>query len=202
MLNGFALRIIVVATCVLLAGCVKAPLELRTALERQAAELQQIDASYTTNIDSLLNSLEKLQMDYLDEAEQRLREKYLHEGKIGEKVTPASDPKLLVIRLESVQKIDAFFKAKREAVRSNFVAKRKEFMKLRQSLDNAAQINDAMKGYVDSVIRLRKAQDTFGNTLLERVSALPAVPPITGRVVDEVIRVTNEEFENFTKTKP
>ena len=185
-----------------LAGCFKAPLELKTALQKQAADLQQINTAYSQNIDSLLTALEVIQMDYLKQAEDQIRSKYLFEGKIGEKVTSASDPDLLIIRVSAEKKITGFFSQKREQVHANFADKRKEFMKLQQSIDNAIVVNQAMSDYVDSLIRLRKAQDTFGKTLLTRVSSVVPVPAISGKVIDEVIRVTDQEVTTFLKDNP
>ena len=183
-------------------GCFKAPLELKTALQRQAAELQQINSAYSQNIDGLLTALETLQMDYLKQAEDQLRSKYLYEGKIGEKAASGSDPDLLVIRLTTEKKITGYFSQKREQVHKNFADKRKEFMKLQQSIDNATAVNQAMSDYVDSLIRLRKAQDTFGKTLLTRISSIVPVPAISGTVIDEVIRVTDQEVDAFLKNNP
>lgn len=185
-----------------LAGCYKAPLELKTALEKQANELAQISSAYNENIDHLLTALETLQLDYLKQAEEQLRTKYSYEGKIGEKAGPGSDPDLLIIRLVSDKKISDYFSQKREQVHKNFADKRKEFMKLQQNIDNASAVNQAMSDYVDSLIRLRKAQDTFGKTLLTRISQVAPVPPISGKVIDEVIRVTNQEVDTFLKDNP
>jgi len=183
-------------------GCFKAPLELKTALQRQATELQQINSAYSQNIDGLLTALETLQMDYLKQAEDQLRSKYLYEGKIGEKATSGSDPDLLVIRLTTEKKITGYFSQKREQVDKSFADKRKEFMKLQQSIDNAIAVNQAMSDYVDSLIRLRKAQDTFGKTLLTRISSIVPVPAISSTVIDEVIRVTDQEVDAFLKNNP
>jgi hypothetical protein len=100
------------------------------------------------------------------------------------------------------KKITGFFSQQREQVHANFADKRKEFMKLQQSIDNAIVVNQAMSDYVDSLIRLRKAQDTFGKTLLTRVSSVVPVPAISGKVIDEVIRVTDQEVNTFLKDNP
>src|SRR5215469_4560610 len=91
-----------ICACVLAAallGCYKAPVELKTALEKQASELAQISSAYNENIDHLLTALETVQLDYLKQAEDQLRTKYSYEGKIGEKAGPGADPDLLIIRL-------------------------------------------------------------------------------------------------------
>ena len=75
-------------------------------------------------------------------------------------------------------------------------------MKLQQSIDNATAVNQAMSDYVDSLIRLRKAQDTFGKTLLTRISSIVPVPAISSTVIDEVIRVTDQEVDAFLKNNP
>jgi hypothetical protein len=185
-----------------LSGCYKAPLELRTALEKQAKELAQISSAYNENIDHLLTALEGVQLDYLKQAEDQLRTKYAYEGKIGEKAGAGSDPDLLIIRLASNKKISDYFSQKRDQVHKNFADKRKEFMKLQQSIDNASAVNQAMSDYVDSLIRLRKAEDTFGKTLLTRISTVVPVPAISPTVIDEVIRVTNQEVDKFLKDNP
>ncbi len=190
------------ALTISLVSCFKAPLELKTALEKQAAELQQINTAYSQNIDVLLTALEALQIDYLRQAEDQLRSKYLYEGKIGERAVAASDPDLLIIRVTTEKKITSYFSRKQEQVHANFANKRKEFMKLQQSIDNATAVNQAMADYVDSLIRLRKAQDTFGKTLLTRITAVAPVPPISSKVIDEVIRVTDQEVDTFLKDNP
>lgn len=185
-----------------LMGCFKAPLELKTALQRQATDLQQINTAYAQNIDALLTALEALQVETLKQAEDQLRSKYLYEGKVGNVATSGSDPELLIIRISVDKKISTFFSQKREQVHKNFSDKRKEFMKLQQSIDNATAVNQAMADYVDSLIRLRKAQDAFGKTLLTRLSSIAPVPPISGKVIDEVIRVTDQEVDTFLKSNP
>jgi len=137
-------------------------------------------------------------MDYLQQAEDSLRAKYLFEGKIGEKADSTSDPDLLGIRLKTEKKILDFFNAKRSMVRDSFEKKRSEFLKLQTNIDNIAKINSAMSDYVDSLIRLRKAQDTFGQALLSHVGTLDKSLPIIGQVVDEVVRVTGEEVDKFS----
>lgn len=198
----FYSRICVFALTVGLAGCFKAPLELKTALQRQATDLQQINTAYSQNIDGLLTALEALQLDYLEQAEDQLRSKYLYEGKIGERATAGSDPDLLIIRVATEKKITDYFSQKRQQVHKNFADKRKEFMKLQQSIDNATSVNQAMSEYVDSLIRLRKAQDTFGKTLLTRISAVAPVPAISSAVIDQVIKVTDQEVDTFLKENP
>jgi len=204
-MHGFRKTCLLIGACALassLMGCFKAPLELKTALQKQAADLQQINTAYSQNIDGLLTALETIQMDYLKQAEDQIRSKYLYEGKIGEKATSTSDPDLLIIRVTAEKKITGFFSQKREQVHVNFADKRKEFMKLQQSIDNAIVVNQAMSDYVDSLIRLRKAQDTFGKTLLTRVSSVVPVPAISSKVIDEVIRVTDQEVSTFLKDNP
>ena len=98
--------LIFAATC---AACFKAPLELKTAMTRQAEEITRVNQAYQANITKLLAALEKSQMDYLQQAEDGLRAKYLFEGKIGDRVTSTSDPDLLVIRLTTEKKILDFF---------------------------------------------------------------------------------------------
>lgn len=180
-------------------GCFKAPLELKTALQRQANDLQQINVAYSQNVDALLTALEKLQLEYVKVAEDQVRSKYIYEGKIGEKATSTSNPDLLIIRVKSEKKITDYFSQKREQIHKNFLDKRKEFFKLQQSIDNAREVNSAMSDYVDSLIRLHKAQDTFGQTLLTRISNVVPVPKISSQVIDEVIRVTDQEVDTFFK---
>jgi hypothetical protein len=180
-------------------GCFQAPLELKTALQRQAHDLQQINTAYSQNIDALLTALEKLQLEYVKVAEDQVRSKSLYEGKIGERATSVSNPDLLIIRVKTDKKINEYFSQKREQIHKNFADKRKEFLKLQQSIDNATQVNLAMSDYVDSLIRLRKAQDTFGKTLLTRISNVVPVPAISSQVIDEVIKVTDQEVDTFFK---
>lgn len=186
----------------LFTSCVKAPLELKTAMERQAQEIDTINHAYQSNITKLLAALENSQMDYLQQAEESLRSKYLFEGKIGEAAGPNSDPDLLAIRLTTEKKILAFFSAKRALVHDSFEKKRTEFLKLQTSIDNIAKINAAMSDYVDSVIRLRKAQDSFGQALLSHVGTLDKSLPIIGSVIDEVVKVTGDEVDKFLPSPP
>ena len=184
------------------AACVKAPIELKTAVARQAQEIQAVNETYQANITRLLAALEKSQLDYLQQAEDNLRSKYLFEGTIGEPAGPNADPELLAIRLKTENKILQFFNAKRTAVHEIFEKKRTEFLKLQVNINNIAKINSAMADYVDSVIRLRKAQDTFAQTLLSHVGTLDKALPIVGEVIDEVVRVTDEEVDKFAPAAP
>jgi hypothetical protein len=178
-------------------ACFKAPMELKTAITRQAEEITKINQAYQTNITALLNALEKSQLDYLQQAEDNLRAKYLHEGKITEPAGTNADANLLVIRLTTENKILAFFDSKRTLVHDSFEKKRVEFLKLQTNIDNIAQINRAMSEYVDSLLRLRKAQDAFGQALLSRVNTLDKSLPIISQIVDETVRVTGEEVDKF-----
>jgi hypothetical protein len=179
------------------AGCFKAPMELKTAMTRQAEEIGRINQAYQTNITALLGALEKSQLDYLQQAEDNLRTKYLFEGKIGEAAGANADPDLLAIRLTTEKKILTFFDAKRALVHDSFEKRRTEFLKLQTNIDNIAKINSAMSEYVDSLIRLRKAQDAFGQALLSHVGTLDKSLPIISQVVDQVVRVTGEEVDKF-----
>jgi len=183
-------------------ACVKAPVELKTAVTRQAEEISTIKQAYEANITKLLAALEKCQLDYLQEAQDNLRAKYLFEGRIGAPAGPNADPDLLGIRLKTEKKILEFFDGKRAAVRDSFEKKRTEFLKLQTNIDNAAKINSALADYLDSVIRLRKAQDTFAQTLLSHLGSLDKALPIVGQVVDEVVRVTDEEVDKFLPQTP
>lgn len=178
-------------------ACFKAPMELKTAMTRQAQEITQINQAYQANITALLNALEKSQLDYLQQAEDNLRAKYLYEGKIGEPAGRNADANLLVIRLATENKILAFFDSKRTLVHDSFEKKRAEFLKLQTNIDNIAKINSAVSEYVDSLLRLRKAQDAFGQALLSRVNTLDKSLPIISQIVDETVRVTGEEVDKF-----
>ncbi len=166
-------------------------------MARQSEEIAQINGAYQANITKLLGALEKSQMDYLQQAEDSVRAKYLFEGKIGEKAGANSDPDLLGIRLKTEKKILDFFNEKRLRVREGFEKKRTEFLKLQTNIDNIARINTAMSDYVDSLIRLRKAQDAFGQTLLSHVGVLDKGLQIIGPVLDDVVRISGEELEKF-----
>jgi hypothetical protein len=196
-------RQIALVTCLALCtDCFKAPMELKTAVARQAEEITRINQAYQANITKLLAALERSQLDYLQQAEDGLRSKYLFEGKIGEKATSNSDPDLLAIRLTTEKKILDFFNKKRALVHDNFEKKRTEFLKLQINIDNAAKINSAISDYVDSLIRLRKAQDTFGQALLSHVGTLDKSLPIISEVVDEVVKVTGDEVDKFLPANP
>ena len=171
-------------------------------MARQAQEIQAVNTAYEANITRLLDALEALQLEYLKEAENRIRTKYLWLGKIGEKPGPNADESLLVIRAKTESKIDAYFANKRAEVRRNFEKKREEFLKLKTNIDNIAQINAAVSEYIDSPIRLRRAQDEFGRTLLSKLEKLGVTIPVNGAVIDQVIRLTDEEVNRFLGENP
>lgn len=191
----------VILAAVISPGCIKAPLELKTAMSRQAEEISTIHRAYEANITNLLAALEKSQMDYLQQAEDNLRTKYLFEGKIGEAAGPNSDPDLVAIRLKTEKRILELFTTKRALVRANFEKKRFEFLKLQANIDNVAKINSAMSDYVDSLIRLRRAQDSLGQALLNHLGSLDKSVPIISGLVDEVIHVTGDELDKFLPEK-
>jgi len=177
----------------LAAGCARVPVEVRTAMEKQAAELELIRAKHRESIDVLFAQIRKLQLHILDELEKVYLEKYaagpravtlqdntravVYTDAQGRRLPPSYDPDLDKIAVSTGRIITGWFSQKREESEKELHQTKAAFLELQEHIEVAQQINQAVTEYVDSLVNLRRKQKELAGVLLKR---LPPIPGAAG----------------------
>jgi hypothetical protein len=177
----------------LAAGCARVPVEVRTAMEKQAAELELIRAKHRESIDVLFAQIRRLQLHILDELEKVYLEKYAAGPRVvklqdntdavvytdsqGRRLPPSYNPDVDKIAVSTGRIITTWFSQKREESEKELHETKAEFLKLQGHIEITQQINQAVTDYVDSLVNLRRKQKELGTALLKK---LPQIPGAAG----------------------
>jgi hypothetical protein len=168
----------------LLSGCgERVPIEVKTAMEKQAEELAQIRASYKSSVDALFAQIRVLQVAILAEQEKRIRQKYtigprVIDGKAvyyddaGKPFPATGNPSLDVIPTNKDKTISAFFDKLHLDSEKQLLDVKAEFMKLDDHVQVAQEINTAVSDYITSLVNARKAQRELGNNLISKLGGV------------------------------
>jgi hypothetical protein len=195
-----------------LIGCgERVPVEVKTAMEKQAAELQQIRASYKSSVDALFAQIRLLQIAILAEKERQIRQKYtigpkVIEGKVsyydanGKPFPPTGDPSLDVLPTDKDKTISDFFDKLRADSEAQLQQTKEEFMKLDGHMEIAEQINTAVSDYITSLVNARNAQRELGNNLLSKLGAIPTGSNLPSKILNLLVPDTTT-VENLPKSK-
>jgi hypothetical protein len=168
----------------LFTGCgERVPVEVKTAMEKQAAELAQIRSSYKSSVDALFAQIRVLQIAILAEQEQRIRRKYtigprvvngkaLYYDDAGNPYPATGDPSLDMIPSDKDKTISAFFDKLQADSEKQLQDVKEEFMKLDDHVEIAQQINTAVSDYITSLVNARNAQRELGNNLISKLGGV------------------------------
>ncbi len=188
----------------------RVPIEVKTAMEKQAAELQQIRTAYKSSVDALFAQIRVLQLAVLNENEERLRQKYT----IGLRVVngnasyydqngdpyPATGKSTDVLPADKNKIITEAFAQMRANSEKQLLEAKDEFMKLNDHVEIAQQINTAVSDYITSLVNARKAQRELGNNLIAKLGTLPGPSNLPAKLLDLIIPKTTA-LENLPQTK-
>jgi len=199
------------ALLMLSAGCARVPVEVRTAMERQAAELRLIREKHRESVDLLFAQIHTLQLFILNDLEKLHQEKYARGPRVvrlednteavvytdaeGRRLPPSYNPDTDVIAVSTSRIISEWFENKRKESEQKLQQARQEFMKLEAHIQIAQQINEAVTDYVDSLVNLRNKQKELGDTLIKKLSRIPAVGAVEATVLD-LLKVDTRELES------
>lgn len=189
----------------------RVPVEVKTAMEKQAAELQQIRSAYKSSVDALFAQIRVLQLAVLEENEDRLRQKYTIGLRVAADGTasyydkdgnpyPATGKSTDVLPADKNQIISEAFGKMRADSEKQLIATKEEFMKLDDHVEIAQQINVAVSDYITSLVNARKAQRELGNNLIAKLGSLPGPSGLPLKLLDLVIPKT-QALENLPQTK-
>ena len=205
------LALLLFALMPLIAACgEQVPIEVKTAMEKQAAELQQIRSAYKSSVDALFAQIRVLQLAVLEENEERLRQKYT----IGLRVVgdtasyydkdgnpyPATGKSSDVLPADKNKIITEAFARMRADSEKQLLDTKDEFMKLDDHVEIAQQINTAVSDYITSLVNARQAQRELGNNLIAKLGTIPGSSGLPLKLLNLVIPKT-EALENLPPTK-
>ena len=192
-------------------GCAHVPTEVRTAMEKQAAELKLIRQAHQDSVEALFQQIETLQHFILDDLERLYQEKYARGPKAvtledktravvftddkGKGFPPSFNPDRDVIAVSTSRMISDWFGKKREDSDQKLDAAKAEFLKLQGHVQIAQQINEAVAEYVDSLVNLKRKQNELGQTLTQKVGKIPGLGPIQSAVFD-LLKVDTKDLES------
>ena len=178
-------RVITIFILLLFMGCAEVPVQLRDAMDIQKTEIERVKRLYMENVKNLLNSIDKYRIAILNIYEDQLRTEHSKAFDIESKpdgttelkeVDPVGDPDVDFLHISTLRKIEEFFDKKREEVRRDISDRRKKYKSLLQNYENIEKINAAVREYIDSLTRLKNAQDKFAKNLLKKVKELSPIP--------------------------
>jgi hypothetical protein len=181
------------------AGCgERVPVEVKTAMEKQAAELAQIRSSYKSSVDALFAQIRVLQIAILAEQEQRIRRKYtvgprVIAGKVlyyddnGDPFPATGDPSVDVIPIAKDRTISTFFDKLQADSEKQLQDLKEEFMKLDNHVEVAEQINTAVSDYITSLVNARKAQRELGNNLISKLGGVGIAGGFPGKILNLLV---------------
>ena len=166
-----ALASLIIVAQVVLVAC-PAPVALQNALQKQSEEIQIVSKSYPATVISLLDTIEKLQLEIVNKVDAETRAQKYFEKEIGKPATKSTDPNLLIIAVETDKILNQFFNGKRDEVRSKIAVAKAEYLKLSASIDNIDKINKAAKEYIDSLVELRRETRAMAQLLASKASTV------------------------------
>lgn len=181
------------ATAVWLAACARVPVEVRTAMEKQGAELTLIRQSQRQSVDILFDQIRALQHYILDDLERGYQAKYargpkpvtvggeellVYTDKDGKGLPPSYDADLDVIPVSTNRIITDWFRCKRTDSDQKLETTKSEFLKLEGHVQIAETINEAVTQYLDSLVNLRSKQKELGQTLIQKIGAIQGLTGI------------------------
>lgn len=160
------------------------PEEVKTAMAKQALELQEIKSKYKESVDILFEQIRTLQLAIIDQKEEDYRQRY----KIGCKMISAklrcyddnnkpfpatgSDVVETIIPVDENKIItDAFTQIRADSDTKLRNAKA-EFMKLEDHTRIAQEINVAVTEYIESLVKRREAERELTNRLTNKLGLL------------------------------
>jgi hypothetical protein len=196
-------------------GCGRVPIEVRTAMQKQAAELQQIRTAHRDVLDMLFAQIRTLQLFILKEKEAEMYRRYasgpkivkLEDGKDGMIYTDPSTAKALppsgnadldVIALSTHRLIYEWFEKKGAATEEQLLKRKPEFLKIEEHVLIAQQINQTTAEYLDSLINLRRAEGQLARVLTNRLASIPGVSAVQPSLVKLVVQDTKELEQKLT----
>jgi hypothetical protein len=180
------------------------PAELKTAIDKQAQELQQIKAKHTESVEVLFESIRTLQLYILNDLEYQYQQKYSHglqkvkladesEGLVYSMEAPPSyNPNLDFIPVSTSKIISDWFANERTQSEKKLQTAKEEFLKLDDHIEIAQQINQAVSEYLDSLINLRGAQAQLEKTLVQKVASIPAAPALNKTLLGLLVPETQQ----------
>jgi hypothetical protein len=191
-------------------GCAHVPGEVRTAMEKQSAELKLIRQSHQDSVEVLFGQIRALQHFILDDLQRLYEEKYARGPKAvtledkslaviytddkGKGLPPSFNPDRDVIAISTNRIISDWFQKKREYSDQKLDAAKAEFLKLQGHIQIAQEINEAVTDYVDSLINLKNKQKELGQTLTKQVGRIPGLAGIQTTVLD-LLKVDTKDLD-------
>jgi hypothetical protein len=210
-------RMILVVLLVLVStGCARVPVEVKTAMEKQAKELQQIKEKHRESVDILFAQIRTLQLYILNEKEKEFQQRYargpkaakLESGKdvliyrdpdTKKTFPPLDNPDLDLIAISTSRLISDWFAAERAKTEDDLLRIKEEFLKLEGHVEIAQQINAAVTEYLDSLVNLRRAQKELANNLTTKLGLISGVAQLQSTVLTLLKPPTTSELENKLK---
>lgn len=211
-MKRFALAILLTALPAFTACGERVPIEVKTAMEKQAAELAQIRSSYKSSVDALFAQIRLLQLAILAEQEQRIRQKYtvgprvvggkvLYFDDTGKPFPPTGDPSVDMIPQNKEQTISAFFDKLRNDSEKQLQDLKEEFMKLDNHVEVAEQINTAVSDYITSLVNARKAQRELGTNLISKLGGVGVAGGFPAKILNLLVPDTKALETNLSTNK-
>jgi len=212
MKTRFALSILLVALPVFIGCGERVPIEVKTAMEKQAAELTQIRANYKSGVDALFAQIRVLQLAILAEQEQRIRQKYTVgprtvAGKVlyfddnGKPFPPSGDPSVDMIPQAKQQAISSGFDKLRNDSEKQLNDLKAEFMLLDDHVEVAEQINVAVSDYITSLVNARKAQRELGTNLISKLGGVATASGFPAKILNLLVPDTKAVESNLASIK-
>ncbi len=171
--------------CFLIGGCAAVPTQLKDAMNVQRNEINNVKEMYITNVNNLLDSIEKYRFEVIDIYEQKLLAKYSKAFDVRnnaegtpepQEVSPTGDLDVDYIHLSTLNKIRVFFDEQRLEVHKDIAERRKQYNLIHANFKNIETVNLSVSEYIDSLSRLKNARDVATQALAQKIAAIAPIP--------------------------
>ncbi|HEX8985814.1 MAG TPA: hypothetical protein VF767_10290 [Bryobacteraceae bacterium] len=153
--------------------------------------MKLIRQNHRESVEVLFEQIRILQHSILDDLERTYQARYafgpkvakiddqnevvIYTDKDGKGLPPSFNPALDVIPVSTSRMISDWFRNKRTDSDRRLDAAKAEFMKLDGHVQIAETINEAVTEYLDSLVNMRSKQKELGQTLVNKVGAIPGL---------------------------
>jgi hypothetical protein len=159
----------------------------------QEQEIRNVKELYESNINNLVDAIEKYRLEIINIYEKSYLEKYskafdLETDADGQpspqEVPPTGDPDVDFIHLSTLKKINNFFEEQRKKVREDIAVRRKQYHLIQANYENIETVNAAVSDYLASLSRLKNARDTAARALSRQVEGIFPIPVSLAKLPD------------------
>lgn len=179
--------------CFLIGGCAAVPTQLKDAMNVQRNEINNVKEMYITNVNNLLDPIEKYRLEVIDMYEQTYLAKHSKAFDVKpdaqgilqpQEVSPTGDPDVDHIHLSTLNKIKDFFDEQRQKIHEDIAERRKQYNLIHANFQNIETVNLSVAAYIDSLSRLKNARDAVAQSLARKVGSIAPIPVNLAKLPD------------------